>query len=316
MSTRSLFCSIGVCLSLLTSQAHGYLYSAVYAFGDSLSDNGASLTVKAPDTPPARASNGSVAPEIVAAALGAPLFDYAVGGAKTDTTNSDYPIAGDPLANTGVLSQITAFHSDHPDIPNLSLALYLVSGGSNDVLEAAGSLDLTNVDIATAFVSTLVSNFNAAVQQLYDLGGRHFLLSLLPDLGLTPEAVGLGLAADLSDLSVWINSELLDSFPTLFADKPDSSYAVSDTLSVQRAVVSDPAAFGLTNVTDPCVSPDDGSVCINPDSYLFWDTLHPTSAASAILAANMLTALPEPSSIALAGLGLLMLRHRKTLIRR
>jgi len=41
----------------------------------------------------------------------------------------------------------------------------------------------------------------------------------------------------------------------------------------------------LTNVTTPCITPRVAPfTCQQPDEFLFWDGIHPTGAAHAILA--------------------------------
>ncbi len=68
-------------------------------------------------------------------------------------------------------------------------------------------------------------------------------------------------------------------------------------------VVSNPGAFGFTDVTDPCLV--GLTPCSNPNQYLFWDTLHPTTAADAILAGQFQSLVtPEPSTFLMLGTGL------------
>jgi hypothetical protein len=67
-------------------------------------------------------------------------------------------------------------------------------------------------------------------------------------------------------------------------------------LALQRScrpdVVPDPGAYGFVNVMDP-VAPglefdtndyDSNLIVDGPDTYLFWDEIHPTTAAHALLA--------------------------------
>ena len=57
---------------------------------------------------------------------------------------------------------------------------------------------------------------------------------------------------------------------------------------------SNPAQYGLTNVNTPCFSgaiDRPGTVCANPDEYLFWDSVHPTAAAHQIFGDFALAAL-------------------------
>ena len=45
-------------------------------------------------------------------------------------------------------------------------------------------------------------------------------------------------------------------------------------------------AFGFSNVTESCITPEviRRAICSKPDEYLFWDGIHPTRIAHAILA--------------------------------
>ncbi len=81
-----------------------------------------------------------------------------------------------------------------------------------------------------------------------------------------------------------------------------------DTAAAFQRLLADPAAFGLTNTTDPCVNLAEGTVCPNPDEWLFWDGVHPTARTHEILARQFRLALiPEPGTLALLGLGLVAL---------
>jgi phospholipase/lecithinase/hemolysin len=69
-----------------------------------------------------------------------------------------------------------------------------------------------------------------------------------------------------------------------------------------RNVDSNPAAYGFTNVTDPCFN--GVTVCADPNQYLFWDDIHPTAAADVFLGAEFAAAVPEPSTSVLVFAGL------------
>ena len=63
-----------------------------------------------------------------------------------------------------------------------------------------------------------------------------------------------------------------------------------------QEVTANPQQFGVANVTEACLSGDPfapGTVCANPDSYIFWDAIgHPTAVAQALIADFALPALP------------------------
>ncbi len=113
-----------VILLSFTPTARADSFSAVFVYGDSLSDNGNLHSAVGLPPPPyynGRFSNGPVAVEQLAAQLVAPLFDFAWGGATTGVGNG-----GDGGSQTslgflhlpGMLSELAAYHRPpctHPE---------------------------------------------------------------------------------------------------------------------------------------------------------------------------------------------------------
>jgi hypothetical protein len=55
---------------------------------------------------------------------------------------------------------------------------------------------------------------------------------------------------------------------------------------------TDPSAFGLANVTSACITPHTAPYhCKEFREYLFWDGIHPTAAAHAVVAQQVAEAL-------------------------
>ena len=81
-----------------------------------------------------------------------------------------------------------------------------------------------------------------------------------------------------------------------------------DTFGTLNDAIAHPAKYGMTNVTDQCVQHLQDRTC-NPDSWLFWDGVHPTTAGHAILGAQFAAAIdvPEPGSLWLTALALMLL---------
>lgn|SRR5215469_1925225 len=289
--------SVAFVLITMTSLASASSFPAIIVYGDSLSDNGNLYALAAyPPSPPydQRFSNGPVAVEQMAAAFGAPLFDFAYGGATSGIGNfvdGGTQTAPGMFGLPGMQVELAAsapFLMMNPGLT--SSALFVVWGGANDFLVGGST-------------ATGVADIDSIVATLQSYGAQHILVPNMPDLGLTPDFYGDPVATAYAQQ---FNALLLASLP--------SGATYFDTFNLLHQITSDPSAFGLTDVTDPCFNGT--TVCSNPDQYLFWDGFHPTTAADAIVAKDFAdAATPEPSSIMLLGSGLsglmVLVQHRR-----
>ena len=291
----------------------------LYVFGDSLSDGGNAYLRTGGLFPPfpydQRFSNGPVAVERLAANLGIPLTpslaggtNYAVGGSATgqvpvpgtSSTTDNYITVGYPVfapffSNTGIEAQVGAFAALPPAF-NSSTSLFVLWGGPNDFF--------INPSAVTA--SATVSNLSGELLQLYGIGARNFLVPNMPDLAITPYGRSLSLAEQLGlhALSIGFNAGLHTALDMLSLS-PGIEIIQFDTFGFFNQVAADPAAFGFTNATDACLS---GGICSSPETYVFWDSVHPTTAAASILGDRFTNAVvPEPAAIILLILGLISL---------
>ncbi|HME69356.1 MAG TPA: SGNH/GDSL hydrolase family protein, partial [Myxococcota bacterium] len=287
--------------------------------GDSLSDDGNSYSIDGsafPASPPYEKwwSNGPVAVNVLASNLGIPLGpsatggrDYAVAGATTGTSNILTAGGIGAFANTGMQNQVNSFTGAPPAF-NPATSLFVLWGGGNDLVLSPTSQAVTQA----------VSNLSAEVTQLAAAGARNFLIPNWLDWSLSPSAIALGPAAQAytHSLVLLFNSDLATALGTLRGQLPTSNLMSFDTYDALNTVISNPATYGLTNVTSPCVilnTPFGGpitiaSLCTNPSQYSWWDAEHPTATVHEVLGTDMVAAVPEPSTLSLALLGLLTLK--------
>ena len=304
MSCRPLFRLWSIAL-VLSVAATASPFSAVVVYGDSLSDNGNLFAVAGQPGPPyfqGRASNGPVAAEILAANLGAPLLDYAFGGATSGVGNHLDPGGTPTTTGTfGLPGMLPLYQNSLSTITPLApAALFVVWGGVNDFLSPS-PLDTNAVAVANRAVSNIVS----IATGLQGIGAQHILVPGLPDLGLTPfnRLQGPIVAAQASALSDYFNMRLMAALPP--------GVVFLDTAAILRAVIGNPGAYGLTNVTDACLDTTAPSLCSNPGQYLFWDDIHPSARGHEILAAQFTAAaVPEPSTFGLAACALVLVWFR------
>jgi phospholipase/lecithinase/hemolysin len=68
-----------------------------------------------------------------------------------------------------------------------------------------------------------------------------------------------------------------------------------DTYGLFNRIMSQPSEYGLTNVSDRCVT--NLNTC-NPDEWLFWNATNPTTKAHSLIAQAMFQQVPGPLPLA------------------
>jgi phospholipase/lecithinase/hemolysin len=299
-------------------QAEDFPFQQFVVFGDSLSDTGndfiatSAFGVPTPASPPydrGRFTDGpgstpsssiaGVWHEQLANQLGlAPATPY-----LGSSTGTNYAFGGATTGGTGIVpnvqTQVGLFLSGNAPSSN---SLYIFWGGANDLLNAGSASDINSA------ATNAVKNIAGDISTLAGAGAKNFLWVDLPPLNSVPRTQGSPLNSALGTASVSFNTQMAAAIQQLQSSFPGIAITDVDVYSLFTSLLANPGAGGFTNVTTPAIGTN-----VNPDTYLFWDDLHPTSAGHQAVA-NLalsdldatyadLTASPEPAT---AGIFLLI----------
>jgi len=281
-------------------------YSGIVVFGTSLSDSGNAFALRGgantppdylldplmvPSAPYARGghhfSNGATWVEQFARSLGlAGSVRPAYRGSSAVATNFAVGAARayDDGRNVNLSEQVEAFLQSTGGVASPG-ALYVIEMGGNDVRDALGAYPTGHVAILQQALGAIATN----IARLHGAGARNFLVWSAPNPALTPAvrrlaSVNPGVAQLAAALTQSFNANLAGVLTQLSA-LPGIDLDGLDAYTLLNEIVADGTRFGLTNVTQACITPYEAPfACSEPDEFLFWDGIHPTVAVHGIIA--------------------------------
>ena len=270
----------------IAAHAAANSFDAIYVFGDSYSDVGNIFLATGGAKPAApyyngRFSNGPIWVDHLAGAYGltvAPSLaggtDYAFGGAEV---TANIPIPGTNESIPSVPAQVALYLQQHNGKADPH-ALYIVTGGGNDILNAPAGTVPKQLGAEIAF------GLATSVELLERAGARNLLVPNLFDVGKLPDAQDSGISSFATATTLVVNQQM--SFWLLLeAFAPQTHIYRSDAYDWLQAVFADSFHFGFNDVTHPClVVARTTSVCSNPYVNLFWDVDHLTIFGHSMLA--------------------------------
>jgi phospholipase/lecithinase/hemolysin len=169
--------------------------------------------------------------------------------------------------------------------------LYVFWAGANNIFQSLGNV--SSFVNYPAIAIKAADDIAANIATLANAGAKYFLWLNLPPLGEVPyirdnanlliRDLGKG-AGDSAALI--FNNELAGDAAAL-RRKYGIQIFVVNTNSLFNSIVAKPGNYGFVNVKDAGWCGTDGVATCNvdnPNGFLFWDELHPTTAANKILA--------------------------------
>ena len=273
---RHAICAALGCLTL-SGVAQARHWESLYAFGDSYTDSGAGYVD----------GDGPTAVVYLAESLGIPFtyagdensagksLNFAVSAAQTGNGRGfQFRPAGadcarkDPVFGRGMQMQVLDFASRvktgalHFDA---NKTLFFLAGGLNDRA------------LPTA---TTVANLKDEIRQLYKLGGRYFLLALLPTKIPDFAVVGIRLNPALARIPADLEPGLAGAHIQL-----------SHWGEYFDRVLEKPGNFGITNTTEQCAGRaqfgEDSTPCAAPNHYFYFHGGHPSTTVQRIVAKDI-----------------------------
>ncbi len=275
-----------ICLGLfgavaVAAPAQAQKYDKVVVFGDSLSDNGNLALFGAAPPPPysnGRFSNGDVwTQQLGFGELNGfgnvnGSTDFAFGGARTDAQS----------VPPGMEVQFGAFLADHGTFD--SHTLVTLWGGANDVFQAipVAAVNANPVGVMQTAGGTAAFDIAGIAGGISSAGAGTILIPNLPTLSVTPAFNGSP-AAPLADAGEQaFNATLVTQIEATAKAHPHTNFILMDVNAAGVVIREAPGLFGFTNVTQSCFN--GATVCATPNSYFYWDGVHPTTAGHHLIA--------------------------------
>ncbi len=222
--------------------------------------------------------------------------DYAFGGATTESGTREATVLSNPDPFVGGELTVTVDNIGKQVDDYLAAntvdpaALYIIWGGGNDLFD----------DDSDANVNGTADRVAALVEQLARAGAVYILVPNVPPLGLVPNykddsAKAIELSAASAAYRAQLDLQLDTAVATLTGESISITLYRLDVYGLFYRLAANPEDYGFVNISDSA----QGNSSVDPDEYLFWDEIHPTTAGHYQIAAaayDLLNGTAEPAA--------------------
>lgn len=207
--------------------------------------------------------------------------------------------------------------------------VYFIYAGNNDYINVLKFEDNYNPAVMSTYVDNVLDGLSSAIFKLQEAGARRFVIMGIPYLGETPKFVQT-MDRDVLNAAVIQHNERLKLRVEEWSHRyEDTDFLFIDTAQYLTRALTRPEQYGFSNTRDACIdvklpmfnaftnSPFAGNyvlqyaqvlqyqdknfapgeknyhVCNNPESYLFWDEIHPNTRAHHYLAIEVCNAMKD-----------------------
>ena len=290
-----------VCASLLAASAAllpigearaQTTFGAIQAFGDSYADTGNLIKLIGPQAlyPTGRFSGGTNFVDTTSSLLGIPQNNFAIGGAKTGTTNTVAP--GLP----GFTQEWQGFLAAGKTIAPSDLVEIAIGGNDARAYYQGGGTLAGVPAAATVSAAQALAGINALV----GVGARTIVFTT-GDVGQLPEAASPANAPKAPIGSAY-SQNYNAQMQVALADIARSGVRVElvDISLIGNLIKANPGLYGLTSA-GTCPVACIGNTALQNDFLFYVDALHLTSHGFAILGEYIVNRLNAPLTIAPQG---------------
>lgn len=267
-------------------------FGAIQAFGDSYADTGNLVKIIGPQAlyPTGRFSGGTNFVDTTSSLLGIPQNNFAIGGAKTGTTNTVAP--GIP----GFTQEWQGFVASGMKIAPSDLVEISIGGNDARAYYQGGGTLAGVPAAATVSAAQALAGINALV----GVGARTIVFTT-GDVGQLPEAASPANAPKAPIGSAY-SQNYNAQMQVALADIARSGVRVElvDVSLIGNLIKANPGLYGLTSA-GTCPVACIGNTALQNDFLFYVDALHLTSHGFAILGEYIVNRLNAPLTIAPQG---------------